>query len=48
MIAEDVAKGVLLDVAVERAESVVLADDLEAVRSRRGGIGNDADGMTSG
>ena len=27
MIAEDIAKGVLLDVAVERAESIVLADD---------------------
>ena len=27
MIAEDIAKGVLLDVAVERAESVCLADD---------------------
>ena len=44
MIAEDVAKGVLLDVAVERAESVVLADDLEAVALKARRDGDDADG----
>jgi 8-oxo-dGTP pyrophosphatase MutT (NUDIX family) len=37
MIAEDIAKGVLLDVAVERAESVCLKND-EPARAARAGV----------